>query len=706
MTFYSLVDCGDLVLGFEQDDDRGGMTLVMVPSARRGLLDGSAGVPVPPGTGEPLVHIALSGETGPGDRAQGRSMLNGSTTAALRFVDQRVQESLDGVVVETDLQVDGLLTVTQRIVWTVGDRAVRAHTVVKSTSSGPLDLTMVTSFCLSRLSPFPGGAAAGNLVVHRLRSAWSAEAKLVSETLEDLHLEAAWAEKVATIERFGQVGTMPVRGFAPFVALEDVTAGVTWAAQVAWTGSWQIELCRRGDAVAIAGGLADYELGHWRKTLGPGEVFTTPTALLTAVQGGVDECSQRLVEIQRRTSHPRPRSELDVPVMFNEWCTTWGNVTHDSVAAIADRLQGTGVRYLVIDAGWYGKNWFLEHGDWVTDKDKFPLGLAATASAIRERGLIPGIWFEVETCGCDSAAFSQTDHLLKLNGAPVTAGQRRFWDLNDPFVVDYLTGRVIGLLEDSGMGYLKIDYNETLGVGCDGAGSPGEGLRRQVEGMYAFLERLRARLPELVIENCSSGGHRLEPALMAYCDVGSATDAHECPELPIVAANVLRLIPASKSLVWAAVRKEMGARELVYRLVTGFLGRLCLSGDVVELDAAQWALTQRAIGFHGRVAPLLDDGRWSRSGPRVDAYRSPTGWQAVLRPSVDGMAMLAVLHAFGGDPVESLRVPLVRDGWEVDWIFAEVGAAPLVKSDVLEWAPPGPFSAAAAWLVRSDVGED
>jgi alpha-galactosidase len=700
VAFHSLVDCGDLVLGFDRDASTGGMSLAMVPTSHREALSRTADASGPSVKGEPVVQIALSGETGPGDRAQGRSMLNGSTTAALCFVDQRVQESAEGVSVDTELQVDGLLAVTQRTDWTAGDRAVRASTVVKNISSAPLELTMVTSFCLSGLSPFPGRGRPGDLVVHRLRSAWSSEAKLVSETLEDMHLEPAWIDGVATIERFGQVGTMPVRGFAPFVAVEDVGAGVTWAAEVAWSGSWQVELCRRGDALAISGGLADLELGHWRKTLAPGEVFVTPSALLTVAVGGVDECAQRLVDLQRRALHPKPRNEADVPVMFNEWCTNWGAVTHDSVVAIADRLQGTAVRYLIIDAGWYGKNWFLEHGDWATDTDKFPLGLKGAAAAVRQRGLVPGLWFELETCGCGSAAFSRVDHLLKLNGSPVTAGQRRFWDLNDPFVVDYLTERVVDVLEDAGMGYLKIDYNETLGIGCDGAESPGEGLRRQVEGLYAFLGRLRARLPELVVENCSSGGHRLEPALMAYCDVGSATDAHECPELPIVAANVLRLVPGSRSLVWATVRKDMDARALIYRLATGFLGRLCLSGDVVDLDDAQWGLTRRAIELHAGVAPLVSDREWARSGPRVDAYRLPTGWQGVVRPSEDGKAVLAVLHNFG-DETSSASVELPSGRWEVEWAFAEDGAAPEVEGTALRWVPPGPFSAAVAWLVRA-----
>jgi alpha-galactosidase len=189
---------------------------------------------------------------------------------------------------------------------------------------------------------------------------------------------------------------------------------------------------------------------------------------------------------------------------------------------------------------------------------------------------------------------------------------------------------------------------------------------------------------------------------MAYCDVGSATDAHECPELPIVAANVLRLIPGSKSLVWATVRKDMNARELVYRLATGFLGRLCLSGDVVELNSAQWELTRTAIALHARVAPLISDREWSRWGPRVDAYRSPEGWQGLVRPSHDGEAVLAVLHNFGAE-TSSLAVGLPGEDWEVERVFAEDGATLKVEGSALRWEPPGPFSAAVAWLVRREA---
>ena len=186
--------------------------------------------------------------------------------------------------------------------------------------------------------------------------------------------------------------------------------------------------------------------------------------------------------------------------------------------------------------------------------------------------MIPGIWFEWEVAGSNSAAFKLADRMLKRDGVPITCGERRFWNLGDPGAINYLSEKVIGLLVECGFGYMKIDYNETIGIGCDGAESLGEGLRQQVEGYHRMLDILRLRLPYLVIENCASGGHRLEPSIMAKHAMGSFSDAHECLEIPIIAANLHSLILPRQSQIWAVLRKEDDAHRLVYSLAATFLG--------------------------------------------------------------------------------------------------------------------------------------
>jgi alpha-galactosidase len=275
-----------------------------------------------------------------------------------------------------------------------------------------------------------------------------------------------------------------------------------------------------------------------------------------------------------------PAIESELPIVFNEWCTSWGEPSHDKAVALAERLSGTPVRYLVIDAGWYRSDqgkWYLEHGDWVPNARLFPNGIEATARAIRERGLVPGLWFEMETCGQESVAFGMTDRLLQRDGLPSTVGERRFWDLRQAEVQAYLSERVVGLLKRGDFGYLKVDYNESLGIGTDDP----DGLRQQVLASHAFFDEIRHELPELVIESCASGGHRLEPSMLQRSALSSFSDAHETPEIPIIAAHLQALVPARQLQIWAVLRKGDSARRLAYSLAATFLGRMCLSGDLL-----------------------------------------------------------------------------------------------------------------------------
>ena len=86
--------------------------------------------------------------------------------------------------------------------------------------------------------------------------------------------------------------------------------------------------------------------------------------------------------------------------------------------------------------------------------------------------------------------------------------------MEDEWVINYLGGKVIKLLKECGFGYLKVDYNDTIGMGCDGPESLGENLRKKVQATQEFFRKIKAEIPEIVIENCSSGGHRLEPSMM------------------------------------------------------------------------------------------------------------------------------------------------------------------------------------------------
>jgi alpha-galactosidase len=406
--------------------------------------------------------------------------------------------------------------------------------------------------------------------------------------------------------------------------------------------------------------------------------------------------------MQAVAADKHPVVEHDLPIVFNEWCTTWGDPSHEKLCAIADRLKDTEVRYLVIDAGWYKSqvsDWGNGHGDWISNPELFPGGLGSIASAIRDRNLIPGLWYEMETVGSQSTSFSLFDHLLKRDGFPITVRERRFWDLNDPWVVDFLTRNVIDLLERCEFGYLKVDYNETLGIGCDHPDSLGEGLRRQIEGQYRFFDKIRSRLPDLVIENCSAGGHRLEPSMLARTAMSSFSDAHELPEIPIIAANLHRLILPRQSQIWAVLRASDTDQRLIYSLAATFLGRMCLSGRISELNPKQWGLVNQALQLYRRAVPIIKQGHSKRFGAVGESWRHPEGWQAVVRTSADHKQVLIVLHTFASAP-EWVDIPLPKGTWKTAGEFSGATGAAVVSNGKLHVCTGGAFSGAVFLLVN------
>ncbi len=483
--------------------------------------------------------------------------------------------------------------------------------------------------------------------IHRATSWWSAEGKLLSQDLTDLNMEPSWLNHGFRVTKFGQLGSMPVRGWFPFLVLEDSRAGHFVGLQLYCASSWQIEVFRNGPEISVQAGLADRDYGFWWKEVRPGESFSSPLAVV-AEGASLEEVCDRLVKAQQPRIAPVDR---EMPVIFNEWCTTWGNPNMENLEKIASRLENTGVKYLVIDAGWYKSpeydNWFNAAGDWNPSRELFPEGnIGAAAELIRSHGLIPGLWFEMENVGTEAHAYQDTDLLLSRDGVPVSVGARRFRDMRKKENWDFLDQKMIRLLRENGFGYLKVDYNECIGAGVDGAESYGEGLRQAVCASQDYFRHIARELPELVIENCSSGGHRLEPSMMSLVSQASFSDAHEALSIPLIAANLHRLIRPEQSQIWAVLRADADEHRINFVLTSAFLGRLCLSGDAADLPNERWQQALDAVALYAQVRHIIRDGFTDVIESTVRDYSSPKGYQIVRRTLGD--EALLVVHTFEG----------------------------------------------------------
>lgn len=606
-----------------------------------------------------LIQLKLEGDVYTGAYAGGKTMRQSGSVQKMKFERQEVTEDPSHTEIITCCRDDRGYEADHHLIWKNGAETLESFVVFRNQSASICGLELLESFSIGGITPFAPGDAPEHLVLHRLRSDWSMEGRLESDPLEKLNLEPSWSGHGIRCERFGQVGSMAVNHFFPWLMMEDRKNGVLWGAMLAHNASWQMEVFRKDDSVSLSGGLADYDFGHWKKELLPEESFQTPTAILTVACGDVDSVSQRMTRSMDSACEQGPECEQELPVMFNEYCTTWGCPSHENIVRILEKIQGKDLKYFVIDCGWYkreGIPWYSSMGDYAVSPELFPEGLGKTVEAIREAGMIPGIWFEIDNVGCAADAWNQTDHLLYRNGSVLETDSRRFWKMTDPWVQKYLSAVVIGTLKKYGFGYMKMDYNDTIGIGCDGAESLGEGLRRNMEASRKFIEKVKEEIPGIVLENCASGGSKMEPLMMELCSMASFSDAHECLEIPVIAANLHRAILPRQSQIWAVIRECDSRQRIVYSMAATFLGRMCLSGDVLNLTSEQWTAIEDGIAFYHEIAPVIRHGVTRFFGTEQTSWRHLKGWQGILR--MDGTEGFAVFHTFGGELTEDPYVKL------------------------------------------------
>ncbi|MDE5717585.1 MAG: alpha-galactosidase [Lachnospiraceae bacterium] len=673
---YSEFILGDMKACYVQDEETGSMELVLLP-ADTAYEVAYREKPYP----DSLVQVKLVGDTYAGGYAGGRTMRQNASVAALVFESQEKRQDNGETVICTTLADARGYRYRHFLRWKEGKKSLLSHTEFENVSKEKVGLELLSSFSLGGISPFVRADETGKLKLHRIRSVWSMEGREESQLLEDLQLEPSWGGHAVRCERFGQVGSMPVNGYFPYAVMEDVKSDLFWGAMICHNASWQMEVYRRGDDVNLSGGLADYDFGHWMKEIAPSETFVTPTAILSVCRGGgIDEISQRMTSAVDDAVNQGPVSEQELPIIFNEYCTTWGCPSHENICGILNAIKDKGFSYFVIDCGWYkqeGVPWDVAMGDYRVSKELFPEGLDKTVDAIKAHGMKPGIWFEIDNVGEKAESYQMTEHLLTRNGAPLTTSMRRFWDMRQDWVQDYLEERVIGTLEKYGFSYMKMDYNDTIGVGCDGAESLGEGLRQNMEASLSFIRKVKERIPGFILENCSSGGHKLEPLMMSECSMASFSDAHECEEIPIIAAALHRVILPRQSQIWAVIREQDSLKRIAYSIANTFLGRMCLSGDVTKLTAQQWDVIDRGIAFYKKAAPIIKNGCSRLYGPKVESWRHPKGWQCLLRTEgsvehekKDGL--LAVFHSFNGAHEGALEVPLPADGtYRIEEVYSD-----------------------------------
>jgi alpha-galactosidase len=247
--------------------------------------------------------------------------------------------------------------------------------------------------------------------------------------------------------------------------------------------------------------------------------------------GDLDTCVQAMHTHLRRSVLLSPPSDHPNPVIYNHWDYQQHEMTEEGLRHEIDIAAQLGCELFVVDAGWFGNvgtRWFDTVGDWVCG-DRLPNGLEPVFAYAREKGLLCGLWMEPERAGPGSKLVQQhPEWIVTRYGKPLEHGDLNF---STPEAKQWLEEIIAGVVERYQLDLFRLDYNTSPMEGGQNLrdGYLENHLWRNIEAIYEAYDNIRRRFPNLLMENCSSGGGRTDIGIMRYFHHTWVTDWQVAP---------------------------------------------------------------------------------------------------------------------------------------------------------------------------------
>lgn len=285
---------------------------------------------------------------------------------------------------------------------------------------------------------------------------------------------------------------------------------------VGWTGKWFADLLRMNEqSVSLRSGMELMQL-----KLNPKEEICTPKIALLFWKGEDRMVGHNLFRQFVLVHHTRKINGNHVELPFSTFlaregpppCNEHTCATASFSVAMINRHKQFNIvpEVFWLDAGWYACNGSWPNvGNWIPNQDNFPNGLKPVTDAAHQVGAKFLLWFEPERVTKNTQFYDKNpDWLIKLPGK----GNALF-NLGNNEARLWLTDYISDFLKKEGIDYYRQDFNfdpMPYWKANDQPDRVGISEIRHIEGLYAFWDSLLARFPNLIIDNCASGGRRID----------------------------------------------------------------------------------------------------------------------------------------------------------------------------------------------------
>lgn len=332
-------------------------------------------------------------------------------------------------------------------------------------------------------------------------------------------------------------------GAAPFMAIHNKQngRGVVFhlLADYAWT--IRVKMIPLGGEVAEAVVEIGVNSENFSLRLEPNEVTATPEVLFYEFKNTTDlDCAK----LHKFCLSHYPRKQM--PVIYNTWLANFDGINPDFICSQIPKAAAIGCEYFVIDAGWFGKgsDWYSSRGDWRENENgKLQGKLFDISEKVRQHGMKFGLWFEIESASKNADAlkahpkdyFTPNGNLYFLDFSNAYARRR---------ILDVLSENI----EKYHIEFVKFDFNQDVDYDTEKSA-----YIRYFRGYEVLLKELKSRYPHIYLENCASGGMRVDLKNAAQFDSFWLSDNQSPYEGMRIFKECIKRLPPQCIEKWAVL---------------------------------------------------------------------------------------------------------------------------------------------------------
>lgn len=342
----------------------------------------------------------------------------------------------------------------------------------------------------------------------------------------------------------------------PLMFIRNNVMGTMWFVQMAYSGGCRFTLDYNAQRELDASTLAfKAEVTGYKPLiiLGAKEVLQSPEVHIGVVNGDLD------MAVNEMHAHVR-KSVLTMPGTDPSACliTCGVGAEHDMTVATTktyvDQFKELGAEIFIVDAGWVTPpdrqlEWKPFNGVNIPDPDRYPNGIAEVVDYCHAQGMKFSLWVEMERLGAYAPILKEHPEWL-LSNVYKEGSVDGYLDMTNPEAAKWAEEEIARIITEYKIDMLRVDHNfkvqEYHAMKPHQSGTNEHIGLRQAQAVCSMYQNLKKRFPDVIFENCASGGARTDWAQLKAFNHTWVTDWQNNPRSLFITNGMTMALPPER----------------------------------------------------------------------------------------------------------------------------------------------------------------